>query len=229
MASATSRADLKTIAFKSRIVVCNLTKTDEKLINKNSLLTSMKVNFKMKSFKSYLMELIIVTAGVLIALILSNMKENNQAKKYYKASIETINNEVEINCEDIKGVIEKQMALHDTLLKYIDEPLVIGEIIAKSGGLKATTLNHSGLELYKSNQISSIDFELMSTLNNMNNLSKLIETKMNRLVDFGYRNILDSSKNSKMVLSLHIQDALGSEKKLMELYKNYIEKKQNYT
>jgi len=184
----------------------------------------MKTNSITRNIKSYLMELIIVTAGVLIALFLSNLKENNQEQKYHKASIETINKEINKNYSELKGVIEKQMKFHDTLTKYRNTPTMIGEIIEKAGGLQSSELSNEGLDLYKRNQISSIDFEMISMLNEMDYASEIIETKLNRLINFMYQNILENSNESKIVLSVHIQDALGTEKRLMKLYKDFIDK-----
>ncbi len=177
-----------------------------------------------RNAKSYLMELVTVTTGVLIALFLSNLKESNQARNYYKASIETINNEIEANYSELKGIIEKQMKFQDTLNQYRDSSIVIGEIFDKSSGLQVAELSNSGLDIYKRNQISSIDFEMISTLNDMINLSDIIDAKLNRLTNFIYPNILDNSKESKLILSVHMQDVLGSEIDLMKRYKNYIDK-----
>jgi len=184
----------------------------------------MKTHLRKEKIISFLKELTIVTTGVLIALVISNFKENNQVRKYHKASIETINSEIEANYSQIKGVIEKQMKLYDTLIKYGNTPMVIGEIFGKTGGLKGSELSNTGLELYKRNQINSIDFEMIYMLNEMNRTSKIIETKLDRLVDFVFLNILDNSKENKMVVSLHIQDVLNSEKYLLKLYKDYIDK-----
>lgn len=109
----------------------------------------MKINLRKEKIVSFLKELTIVTTGVLIALVISNFKENYQVRKYHKASIETINSEVEANYSSLKGVIEKQMQLHDTLVKYIETPIVIGEIFGRMGGLKASELSNAGLDLYK--------------------------------------------------------------------------------
>jgi len=177
-----------------------------------------------RNAKSYLMELITVTTGVLIALFLSNLKESNQARNYYKASIETINNEIEANYSELKGIIEKQMKFQDTLNQYRDSSILIGEIFDKSSGLQVAELSNSGLDIYKRNQISSIDFEMISTLNDMINLSDIIDAKLNRLTNFIYPNILNNSKESKLILSVHMQDVLGSEIDLMKRYKNYIDK-----
>jgi len=187
----------------------------------------MKTNSITKNIKSYLIELIIVTAGVLIALFLSNLKESNQAQEYHRASIETINKEIKANYSKLKEVLEKQTKFHDTLIKYRDKPIIIGKIFEKSGGLQSSELSSTGLDLYKRNQINSIDFEMISVLNEMNSLSEIIEAKLNRLIDFAFKNILDNSKGSKLVLSVHIQDALGSEKHLLKLYKDYIDKNIN--
>lgn len=184
----------------------------------------MKVNFKMKNIKPYLIELIIVTVGVLLALYLSNLKESNQAIKYHKASIETIEKEVKANYSELNAVIEKQKKFHDTLVKYGKKPILIGKIFEKTGGLQFAELNNSGLDIYKKNQINSINFDIMSDISSMKNKSKIIDNKMNRLMDFAYLNMFDNSMESKMVFSIYIQDVLDSEKKLMKLYKDYIDK-----
>jgi len=188
------------------------------------LISHLKTNSMMRNAKSYLMELITVTTGVLIALFLSNLKESNQARNYYNASIETINNEIEANYSELKGIIEKQMKFQDTLNQYRNSSIIIGEIFDKSSGLQVAELSNSGLDIYKRNQISSIDFEMISTLNDMINLSDIIDAKLNRLTNYIYPNILNNSKESKLILSVHMQDVLGSEKDLMTRYKNYIDK-----
>jgi len=177
----------------------------------------------MKKIKSYLMELVIVTVGVLIALFLSNVKESSQARKYCKESIETINNEVVANYSDLKGVIENQKNLRDTLYVYNDAPISIIELLEKVGDLKAAELSNVGLEFYKRNQIHSIDFKIMSMLNEMNILSEGIDDKINRLADFVYSNILEKSKENKMVLILHLQNTLDTEEQLLTLYREYID------
>lgn len=178
----------------------------------------------MEKIKLYIRELTIVTIGVLIALVISNFKENIQAQKYYKASIETINNEIIANQSSLKRVIEKQINLNDTMSKYGDSPIPIFEIFHKTGGLQSALLNNSGLDFYKRNQINSIDFDLMSKLNQMEILTKLIDIKLNKLMNFTYSNIFNNSKENKMILSIYIQDALDSEKQLMSEYKEFIDK-----
>ncbi|MFK5891234.1 MAG: hypothetical protein QM486_10955 [Flavobacteriaceae bacterium] len=174
---------------------------------------------------SYILELIIVTTGVLIALFLSNLKENNQAQNYHKASIEMLNKEVEANYVKLKRVYNKHLILNDTLMKYRDTSTVIGEIIlGKSNGLQVAELSNAGLDLYKINQINLIDFEMISKLYEIDFSSKLLDTKTNALIDFMYKNILDNSKNNKLIFLLHIQNVLDSERHLMKLYKDYIDK-----
>ena len=110
----------------------------------------MKTNPEMSKIKTYLKELTIITIGVLIALIISNLKENNQERKYQIASIETVNNEIEANYANLKDVIEKQTRLLDTIKKYRAEHITISDlIIEKGGGLQSATLSNTGLEFYK--------------------------------------------------------------------------------
>ncbi len=183
------------------------------------------MNSKREKIKSYLRELTIVTIGVLIALVISNFKENYQARKYHVASIETINSEIKSNHSSLKEIVEKQSNFIDTLIKYTEDSNTIVDLFKKSNGLQFATIHNSGLKFYEKNQINSIDFELMSTLINMNFLSKLIDTKLEKLAEFTYSNAFNRSKESKMVVILYLQDVLNTENQLLEFYKDFIDKK----
>ena len=192
----------------------------------------MKINSIMNKIKSYLKELTIVTIGVLIALVISNFKENNQARDYYNASIETVKNEVEVNYSFLKNIIEDQTRLLDTINKYSADHITISDlIIEKGGGLQVATLNNLGLEFYKNNQINSVDFEMMSRLIRMQSVSKIIDTKMGKLMDFVYPNLFVDSEESKKLVSLYLNNVLNSEIQLMHTYEDfineYIENKHN--
>lgn len=176
----------------------------------------------MKKIKSYLIEFIIVTAGVLIALFLSNLKESNQARKYHIATIETINMEVQDNYSNLKGVIEKQTNLLDSLVEYTDSPETILDLFQKSGGVTIATLSNAGLDFYKKDKINSIDFKLMSKLILLNYLSGMIDNKLEKLSDFAYSNMFNNSKECKQMVSFHLRDLLNTENQLLNTYKDFI-------
>lgn len=183
----------------------------------------MKTNSIMEKIKSYLKEITIVTIGVLIALFFSNLKENYQAKKFKIASIETIKNEVEINYSELKKVMEQQSRLLDTINKYTDNHISIYDLFHKTNGLQLPTLSNTGLEFYSRNEINSIDFEMMSTLIRMNMLSELIDTKLEKLMDFLYPYVYVDSKESKMMVIMYLRNVLESEGQLMNVYENFID------
>jgi len=183
------------------------------------------MNSKSEKIKSYLIELTIVTIGVLIALFLSNLKENNQEQKYHAASIETINNEIKSNYSSLKGIVEKQNNLVDTIVKYTEDSSSIVDLFKKTNGLQYATIHNSGLEFYKRNQMNLIDFEMMSNLINMNFLSEVIDSKLDKFSDFIYSNAYSNSKDSKILVILHLQDVLNTENQLLDLYKDFINKK----
>jgi hypothetical protein len=183
----------------------------------------MKTNSILAKVKTYLKELTIVTAGVLIALLISNHKENSQARDYYKASVETVKNEVQANYTSLKSIIEKQIELIDTINKYSADKITISDlIIEKGGGIQSATLSNSGLEFYKNNQINSIDFEMMSRLINIESTSKLIDTKMEKLMDYLYPNLFVDSEESKKLVFLHMKNLLNSEIQLRQAYEEFI-------
>ncbi len=176
----------------------------------------------MKKIKPYLIEFTIVTAGVLIALFLSNIKESNQARKYHLASIEAINMEIQDNYSQLKSVVEEQTNLLDTLIKYTESSDTILNLFRKANGLTVSTLSNSGLDFYKRDQINSIDFKIMSRLILMNSLSDLIQTKAEKLGNFAYANVLNNSKESKKILVLYLQDVLNTEKQLIKINEDFI-------
>ncbi|MBE9467083.1 MAG: hypothetical protein IMY72_02035 [Bacteroidetes bacterium] len=183
----------------------------------------MKTDSIMNKIRDYLRELTIVIIGVLIALIISNFKENNQAKKYQIASIETIKKEVTANYSDLKGVMEKQTRLLDTIKKYSNDHIPIGNLISKSGGIQIAPLSNTGLEFYTRNQINSIDFEIMSMLIRMNSLSELIDNNMEKLRDYLYPNLFADSEKSKMLFAMYLSNVLESETQLIHTYENFNE------
>lgn len=189
------------------------------------LVDIMKTNSRMEKTKSYLKELAIITIGVLIALFVSNLKENNQAKKYHIASIETINSEIKSNYSVLKRIVEKQTNFLDTLIKHTEDSSTIVDLFKKSNGLQFATIHNAGLEFYRRNQINSIDFEMMSTLINMKFLSEIIDNKLEKLAEFTYSNAFNNSKESKMVIILHLHDILSTENQLLKFYKDYIDRK----
>lgn len=184
----------------------------------------MRANLTIKKIKNYLKELSIVTAGVLIALIISNHKENSHAKDYYNATIETVKNEVEVNYSNLKNIIEKQNRLLDTIVKYSKDHITLSDLILHKGdGLQVATLRNIGLEFYTKNHINSIDFDMMSMLISMNSLTDIIETIIEKLMDFVYPNLFVDSEESKRLVILYLGNVIESETQLLQLYKDFIE------
>lgn len=181
----------------------------------------MKTNSRMGKITSYLKELTIVIIGVLIALIISNFKENDQARKYQIASIETIKNEVETNYSSLKRIIENHTRLLDSINKHSNDDIQIGELIQNVNGLQMATLSHTGLDFYRRNQINSIDFEMMSMLISEKSISELIGIKAEKLMDFLYPNLFDESEQSKMLFMIYLQNVIESEYQLMNIYENF--------
>lgn len=173
--------------------------------------------------KTFTKELFITTLGVLIALLINNYKEDSQARRYHTKSMETIKREVQLNLKDLQEVLQKQIDLRDTVTTYTEQAIPLADLIGKAGGLKLATLSHNGLEFYSKNEIGAIDFETMSMLVQMKTLSQLIDTKMEKLMDFVYPNIFVDSKESKVLFSIYFENVLESEQQLIEIYEHFIE------
>ncbi|MCB0497032.1 MAG: hypothetical protein KDC79_12910 [Cyclobacteriaceae bacterium] len=173
--------------------------------------------------KSYLKDLTVVAIGVLIALLLNSFKESYQANQYHKTSLKTIESEISENLSDLNEVLDKQIGTLDTLKKYQSKSIAIDQLFAKSSGLQAATLRNVSLEFYSRNNVSNIDYEIMSNLIRMKSLSELITVKLNKLVDYLYPNIFEKSEESKLLTIMYLENLIESETQLTQLYKSYLE------
>lgn len=90
-------------------------------------------------------------------------------------------------------------------------------------------LRNTGLDFYKRNEINSIDYEMMIMLMDMESNSKLIDTKLEKLMDFMYPNLFVDSEESKMLVVLYLGNLLNSEMQLMHSYELFIDKYINTT
>jgi hypothetical protein len=112
--------------------------------------------------------------------------------------------------------------LLDTLIKYTDSPNTILEIFDKSYGFQIATLHNTGLDFYKKNQINSIDFKIMSTLIDINFQSRIIDSKIDQLIDLIYSVPLDTSKKTKLIIISHLRLVLSMEKQMIKNCEDFI-------
>ncbi len=183
----------------------------------------MGLNRLSSDIPSYLKELTIVTIGVLIALVISNLQETYQSKKYQAASTEAVKKEIFLNSDKLKVAIERHTALRDTVAKYCMDRVLLSDLIFKADGLHGSYLRNTGLEFYSRNEIGLIDFKMMTMLMDIKSTSNLIDTKMEKLMDFIYPNLFVDTEDSKKLVILHINNLLNSETQLMFHYENLID------
>ncbi len=171
------------------------------------------------NLKSTLKEVILITTGVLIALFVSNLKENYENEHYRKTSVEAVLNEVDDNYKSLEAVITVHKNLLDTLAAYKDGSDRVVDLFRKTNGMPFATLRNAGWEFYKRNQINNIDFELMSDLVHINILLDIIDTKLDKILDYAYTHTLERSEESKTVIMLHLANILDTETQLLGLYR----------
>ncbi len=97
-------------------------------------------------------------------------------------------------------------------------------ILEKGGGLSSASLSNTKLEFYKRNQLNLIDFEMMSNLIIIENITKAIDIKMEKLMVFLYPTLFADSEESKELLILQLNNLLESEIQLMKQYEDFIDK-----
>ena len=187
------------------------------------LQTSTIVKKIVEKAKAVFKELVTLTAGVLIALLIDGYSDKRQAQQYHATSLETVKKEIQANFADLETVFEQQLQLRDTIEHYLEDSTSMNALFEQAGGLKSASLSHTGLAFYSKNEIGLIDLKVMSALVQMNTLSEVIDIKMGKLVDFVYPNVFTHSRASKQLLLIYLTNVLESEQQLLDLYGEFID------
>jgi hypothetical protein len=70
--------------------------------------------------------------------------------------------------------------------------------------------------------INSIDFKIMSTLIDINFQSRIIDSKIDQLIDLIYSVPLDTSKKTKLIIISHLRLVLSMEKQMIKNCEDFI-------
>jgi len=169
-------------------------------------------------------EIVLVVIGIMIALSINNWKEDLDDEKFISRIFYSIEKEMKSNEVDFNAVIPTHFSLIDTIDKYMnDEKISLSEIIIRGNGLRAPTLNNVSWNYFLNTKLELIDYNTISKLTEIEQAKQILNSKINKLMEFVLENSESTNTKSKKMLKFQILNVVSSEKRLLELHVEYLE------
>ncbi|MCK8520437.1 hypothetical protein M0D21_02595 [Aquimarina sp. D1M17] len=180
----------------------------------------MKLNIK--SFIAFFKEIIIVVLGVLIAVGINNYKENYEEEKFVSKTLSAIENEIEQSELEVEKTSKKHLQIVDSIHAAIhNDNESLGQLMNRIGGIQSPDVKNIGLRFFISNKAELVEYDIISRLNDIENYTNSLHTKMNRMLDFLYENIEKKDAVIKEKFIYHLANVINSEQELLKLYNDY--------
>jgi len=166
------------------------------------------------NYKKIILDFIPAFLGVLIALVLSDFKEQRKENEFITKSIISINNDNLTNLENINLQIKHLEMQTDTIKFYIENNDVsIISLLGKNGGLQIESLKLSGWNiLQNSTSIIEIDYNFLSLLTKMNESVKTLDSYSKNTFNILYNSMESNSANDKKRVFILIKDYRNASK-----------------
>lgn len=191
---------------------------------KHKLKWSKHSNMK-ATFRKIVIDTIPVILGVLIALVINNLKDDWDNRRYLKKFFASLNQEMIQNKGRIDRVIKRHEAVIDSLEKYeSDTQATIAEILSNAGGFQAATISNTSWNAFLNSRIELIDFETMSQLSEIEHGVKLYNLKLEQLMSLASSLSESSNTKDKRVILIQIKNILNSEEGIQTYLAAYLKR-----
>lgn len=174
--------------------------------------------------KKILSEIITVILGILIALFINNWKEEASNKKYIQDTLTSIHKEMEESHAEVEKVLQTHYTLADSLTNNLTNNRSTREIIGQVGGMKFPFIKNIGLRFFIAGKAELIEYEVISSLTEIEQGTNLLEKKLDKLMDYTYENMENTDEKSKMMFLIHLSNVMDSESQLLEQYDSFLER-----
>ncbi len=165
-----------------------------------------------KTFSAFIKEMIPVIIGILIALFINNWNEERKEEKYITQILKSLQLELDESKADIEKTIPKQKILIDSLKHYSsDKNISLLEVTLKNNGLHIPRIRTNSWIALSSTKIELIEYEKLSSLNDIEDGKKLLEKKSDYLLNFMMSNLDKKSKEIKRQAVILLMDIINTE------------------
>lgn len=172
----------------------------------------------------FLQEIAIVVIGVLIAVSISNYKENINNKAYIQKTLLAMESEIKLSQSSVDSVLTRHFTLIDSLENSIyDDERALGEMISNFGGVQFPLIKNVSLRFFISNKAELVDFDMISQLLEIEEHTKVLSDKMKRLGDFAYDRLNNRAEETKLTFAYLLSDVMDSEEALLESYSKFLD------
>jgi hypothetical protein len=171
-----------------------------------------------------LQEIAIVVIGVLIAVSSNNYKEKSDNEAYIKKTLLAIEREIHDNKSGLDSVLERHIRIYEYMeLDSVEEGQTISEMLYGLGGFQVAFIKNISLRFFVANKAELLDFQLISQLSEIEQSTDILSRKIDRLANFAYEHLSDSSEEARLRFSIMLMDVIDSESNLSEAYADFLE------
>ncbi|MBV6426829.1 MAG: hypothetical protein KIPDCIKN_01342 [Haliscomenobacter sp.] len=183
------------------------------------------MNVKKQDVVSFFREIVIVIIGILIALSIDNWNENRNNEKYIDKALFAIEEEIKLNKTDMHRIVQRHKETIDSVAMHLNnDKISLRQIIENSRGFQIAELKNIGLRFFISNKAELIDYEIISSLSEIEFLSEAVKMKTERLLNYLYDNMENTNESAKNKFVIYLADVVESENGLLDLYDDFLNK-----
>jgi hypothetical protein len=183
------------------------------------------MNVKKQDVVSFFREIVIVIIGILIALSIDNWNENRNNEKYIDKALFAIEEEIKLNKTDMHRIVQRHKETIDSVAMHLNnDKISLRQIIENSRGFQIAELKNIGLRFFISNKAELIDYEIISSLSEIEFLSEAVKMKTERLLNYLYDNMENTNESAKNKFVIYLADVIESENGLLDLYDDFLNK-----
>ncbi len=169
-------------------------------------------------------EMVTVILGILIALVINDLKEDYDDRKFISRSFENMSVELNANLEEINSTLAKQDTIMDILWDNIDNTeMTLGDILSEAEGLQVASIKNIAWQAILNKNIQLIDYEIVSNLADIDESDEVLNMQITKLIDYLYTYSDKSDYKSKETFDVILEDLMYTEEQLIEAHKKCLE------
>jgi len=168
--------------------------------------------------------MVTVILGILIALVINDLKEDYDDRKFISRSFENMSVELNANLEEINSTLAKQDTIMDILWDNIDNTeMTLGDILSEAEGLQVASIKNIAWQAILNKKIQLIDYEIVSNLADIDESDEVLNMQITKLIDYLYTYSDKSDYKSKETFDVILEDLMYTEEQLIEAHKKCLE------
>jgi hypothetical protein len=179
-------------------------------------------------------EILVVVAGILIALFVNSMQQRHSDRERLNATLTSLSQEFQRNIENIHVIQPRLERFRDTLHFYRDRhDLSIYDLTVKAPGLTTAELHSTNWRATLSNNsLQLLDFATVTLLSRIEAKHQELKNEEMILMSMLYQPGLYKRGNEgsdyRKVLGVWLDGYLGDEQELIRLYEQFASEVGNY-